>query len=300
MAKTDEDLESRWETDIDIVSADSVLDNGSVQSRADFEIAFFTVILTIVLAYPSETAEYAVIKGLLVLFAVLMVLRRVVVTTEYRSDTTRFMVYSKELIVELSTLGVLYGVIVLSEAVSNVLWPSDSLLVFGIACLVLGLIPNLLFSLYARDDLRLDMVIIASRWANQSPIQYWRRYHRNQAIKKAKNIDQSDEELPEEILELREKTVRRTLPFPSETAQFLHGLSIRLARWATGAIFGWIIFQRPIVSLTLLISITLIGSQIHLLYRRYGVEGYKERPNRKTRALIQSLTIFIAHPLLLI
>jgi hypothetical protein len=300
MVESENDVERRGEPDIEFVTSDDVFHNqDSAKSRVDFEIAFFTVLLTIVLAYPTDTSVYTAMKALLVLFAVLTVVRRVVVMTEYRGDATRFMTYSKDLMVEISTLGIVYAVVILSEAAYNTFQVGNSLWIFVVVSIVLGFIPPALYTLYAQDDARLNMMILSSQWAHKSPLRYWRRYHRNQAVKRAQKIELPEEELPEEALALREKTVRRTLPFPGEIAQFLHGLVLRLVRWSVGALLGWAVFRNPSVSVALLISITLVGSQIHRLYRRYGLEGYSQRLNPKRRRFIQSLTVLAAHPLLL-
>lgn len=297
---TGSDTEGRWEPDIDIITADDVFHDGdSTRSRVDFEIAFFTVILTVVFAYPSNTRVYSGMKALLVLFALLTVLRRIVVMTDYRADCATFMTYSKEFMVEISALAVVYIVVVFSEVVHSLLGVGSFLAVFGATCFFVGIIPAVLVAMYARDDFRLDKIVIASHWANRSPIRYWRRVQRNRAIKQAQKIHRPNDELPAEIVALREKTVRRTFPFPAEMAQLLHGFILRLGRWSMGAIFGWAIFRELVVSLVLLLSILLIGSQIHRLYRRYGLEGYSQRPSPKRRRLIQAFTIVVAHPLLL-
>lgn len=287
-------------TDIDVILAEDVIHkDDSEPTRVDFEVSFYMLILTIVLAYPQDSLVYTGLKGLLVLAAVLTVARRTVVLTRYRKDMTRFMTVSKELLVEMSLLGVVYALSRVSELIHGILPLLDVLLIFAGASILLTLFQTSFFGLFARDEGRLYQIILSTQWANHSPIRYWQRYHRNRAIRKAQKLDIESDKLPKKVRTLQNRESHRAVPFPNETAQFLVGLLRRIVLWTTGGIVGWLMFGELAISLTLVVSMTLIGGQINFLYRHYGLEGYLERPSRLNRRLLQNLSIFFAHYILI-
>ena len=57
-------------------------------TQADFEIAFTAVIITMVLAVPSNTAGYQLSKGLVILLSIITLVRRMAVSNNHRKPDT--------------------------------------------------------------------------------------------------------------------------------------------------------------------------------------------------------------------
>ncbi|WP_155120434.1 hypothetical protein [Haloprofundus marisrubri] len=279
-----------------MISEDSIVNTRtSPDTLVDFEIAFFTVILTAVLAYPAKNAAYQVLKLFLIVFAVLTVVRRIAIMTDYSSSATRFMIGSKHFMIEVSILGIVHVIFVFSQRLGQLIEFVSPLWAFILGLFTLGFLSMGLLLKYASDDFYQYQAIVSSYQANTSPVKIWRDISRTQAINYARKIDRPDSELPSEIVALRKKEPRRLLPFPNETAQFVHGLLIRVSRRSFGILFGWAVFGNLGISVILYFALALVGGQVNLLFKRFGLESFHQRPGRRVRLAAQNIGVFFAH-----
>ncbi|NHN40061.1 hypothetical protein G9C85_00210 [Halorubellus sp. JP-L1] len=288
--------DSSRQEDIDrLPEAETIKSDYSRGTFVDFEIAFYTLILTIVLAYPEDSTVYQSLKILLIGLALLTIIRRAVVMTTYYTDGTGFMTWSKELMTEISALGFIYALMKISEIVSTTfqyIGPTQAWFALTIGA---AMTPMALRIKFARQDVRYYQTILATQEANRHPISYWRRINRNRAIRSARKLELPEEDVPESVKKLREMKDRRVIPYLGETAQLIHGLFLGMTRRSFGVLFGWLIFGNLLTSLLLFGVTTLLASQVFMLYRRYGLEEMDERPSRFTRRLIQNAGVIFAH-----
>ncbi|OAQ51729.1 hypothetical protein HTG_16865 [Natrinema mahii] len=286
--------------DIDPIPEGEVFhDDLSLDSLVDFEIAFFMLILTIVLAYPTENdISYQILKFLMVLFAALTLIRRILIMNGSENTHSAFMAASIEFMVEISILGILYVIAKVAFLIQDLVYFNYVLWLFILSIATI-FVPIALQIKYAKTEQILFNIVIASWQANTSDTALWRRIQQNRAIKEAHKLSKPDEELPNSVVQLRQKEPETIVPRPGETAQAFVGLTRWLALRSFGVVWGAAVFGSLGVSLLIFVSATSIGASTNRLYKQFGAASFRKQSQIRYRVLFQNLTVLFAHLIIL-